>query len=133
MRQRSPRRNATQKEYAREVAYYLAKHPFCQISIARHELDESAVVAAGGRYGKIQIPRATEVHHRNKRDGARLLDKRWWMAASRQAHDWVEDNKETARILGYLLPIQADEDGKWGDGNAGIETPAFMRSKARRP
>jgi hypothetical protein len=55
------------------------------------------------------------------------------MSACREEHDWVEDHKDVARAFGLLLPIQADADGRWGAGNHGVETPALMAKKARRP
>lgn len=126
-------KRAARLEYCRQAAIYLREHPFCQIYIARHELREDLVVAGDGRHRGHVVPRATTIHHRNKRwTEERLLDKRWWMSASIPQHDWVENNKDTARALGYLLPMQADENGRWGDGNQAVETPEFMRNHARR-
>lgn len=140
LRKRSTKLETVARLYARDVARYLEQHPFCQIWLARHEADEEMIVSAwrvGGspetwEFRGARIPRSTEVHHRNKRDGTRLRDQRWWMAASREQHDWVEEHKDDARALGYLLPIQADKNGRWGDGQQAIETPAFMKLKARR-
>ncbi len=136
-RRRSPHRSAESKIYNRDAAFYLAKHPFCQIWIARHRLDEDVVIAqrglvvirnaVGARHTDC-APRATEIHHRNKRDGLRLLDQRWWMAVSRREHDWAENNKTEARLVGFLLPINASIDGTWGDGERALPTPEFMQS-----
>lgn len=127
----SDRRKIERAEYRRERLAYLALHPYCQIFIARHELSESAVLAASGRIDGIMVPIAKEIHHRNKADGLRLIDKRWWMAASRSGHEWVERHKDDARALGYLLPINADIDGRWGDGNQALTTHQFMHAHAR--
>ncbi len=112
----------------------------CAVAIARFGLDEAEVIAlgrgcsawvtvpaAGG--GDFMIGRSDQIHHRNKGRGARLNDERWWMATALTSHDYVEDHKEWARAEGYLLPFQADADGRWGDGNQALETPALMVSK----
>lgn len=141
LRSRSPRRAPAALAYRKASLEYLALHPWCQIWIARLGLDEDAVIAqrglvvlrnaAGVRYTEC-APRSTEVHHRNKKHGLRLVDQRWWMAASRPAHDWVESNKTEARSLGFLLPIQANEDGEWGAGQRALPTPEFMKARARQ-
>jgi hypothetical protein len=109
------------------------------ITIAMLGLDEAEVLChwnrlfqnAGPIIGGVRILRAREVHHRNKGRGARLNDQRWWMAASRQAHDNTENHKTWARAEGYLLPIQADAEGRWGDGNQALTTPELMESKVK--
>lgn len=132
----SERRQTQKSEYTREAARYLAEHPYCQIFCFRHELDERAVIKSRGVLvfsGKtIEVPRSEEIHHRNKRDGVRLLDKRYWMAACREQHDWVEDHKDVSRALGLLLPINARPDGMLADGSHAIATPELMAKKARR-
>ncbi len=120
---------------------YLRDHPWCQITIARAGLDERHVIAAGANVPDwcpivhcqgAQIPRATEIHHRNKSNGPRKCDTRWFMSTARPGHDWVEANKTEARAIGFLLPINATPDGCWGDGQRGLETPAFMESQIIR-
>lgn len=101
------------------------------VYIARTGLDEQEVIAKNGRIGGFWVPRSTQVHHRAKRNGDRLNDERWWMAVCRESHDDVEKNKGWAREEGYLLPIQADADGRWGAGNQALETPALMTSKIK--
>lgn len=95
---------------------FLRLHPVCQIWICEKQYDESEVVAAyhaGQRTFRGELmPQATQIHHRNKRHGERLLDERWWMAVCRANHERVEANKSWARDKGYLLPINADDDGK---------------------
>ena len=59
---------------------------------------------------------STQVHHRNKCRGARLLDQRWWMAVGTGNHQWIEDNKQVARARGWLLPLEADAAGRLPDG-----------------
>jgi hypothetical protein len=49
------------------------------------------------------VPLATQVHHRNKRRGADLLDQTEWLAVSASAHHRIENDKAWARAQGYLL------------------------------
>lgn len=46
---------------------------------------------------------ATEIHHTNKRNGARLNDVRYWLAVSRDGHLWIHDHPKEAREAGWLL------------------------------
>ena len=131
VRHASSHRQEERTRYAHQRLAYLEAHPFCQLTIARLGLEERLVVALGGISSGWIVPRATEIHHRNKGRGARLLDERWWMAVSASSHEGLEANKGWARECGYLLPIQADADGKWGAGNAALPTPELLRSKER--
>jgi hypothetical protein len=47
--------------------------------------------------------RATEVHHTNGRENERLLDRTYWMAVSREGHQWIHNNPKKARELGWLI------------------------------
>lgn len=129
-------------EYRRRKAIYFAAHPFCQLTIARLGIDEAELLAHVGLpvsfvgqtfFKGSAIPRATEIHHRNKRScEARLLDERWWMAVSRGAHETIEAAKDWARAEGYLLPINALPDGSTPPGTPQpIPTPELMASKVR--
>lgn len=134
------RRRTELSTYTRRRNAFLAAHPFCQLTIAHNELDETEVLeAARGydlefssfRFRGIEIPRATEIHHRNKRTRDRLNDERWWMAVSRKAHEWIEANKAEARSLGYLLPIDANKDGLYATIKRGRTTEELMKARAR--
>lgn len=57
---------------------------------------------------------ATEIHHMRKRRGfadewARInnvslyLDTRFWLAVSREGHQWIEDNPKKSYELGYSI------------------------------
>jgi len=48
-------------------------------------------------------PRATEIHHMNKRRGKMLLDESFWLAVCRDNHERIELNKAWAREHGFLL------------------------------
>lgn len=45
----------------------------------------------------------TDVHHMKGRIGSLLLDTRYWVALSREAHKFVEENPEWAKENGYSL------------------------------
>lgn len=45
--------------------------------------------------------RATEVHHMIGREGKRLNDTKYWLAVSRQGHEWIENFPELAKQRGY--------------------------------
>lgn len=86
---------------------FLLAHPYCQIWLAEHDVAEGMAIRLGGVLrlagAWVSVPRATEIHHRNKRRGANLLDERHWLAVSAAAHDEIENHKAWARTRGYLL------------------------------
>lgn len=139
----SPKRRALKDEY-REIVRpaYLAEHPLCQIYLAEHRLIEAEAVAAFRSLGESgigrfywkghDIPLAEEIHHRNKSNGVRLTDTRFFMSASREWHDRVENAKDWARLRCYLLPINADPNGRAGGVNY-MQTPELMEYRACGP
>lgn len=46
---------------------------------------------------------ATEVHHTNKRNGQRLNDQKYWLAVTREGHDWIHAHPKEAKEAGWLL------------------------------
>lgn len=46
---------------------------------------------------------ATEVHHTNNREHDRLNDMKYWLAVSREGHEWIHANPKEAREKGWLL------------------------------
>jgi len=140
VRRQSAERAAERREYAKRRKAYLAAHPFDQVAIALFGLDEATIIRAGegrgfvewavGHDGVAKIWRSDQIHHRLKCHGARLNDERWWMATNLGSHEFIENNKGFAREHGFLLPIQANADGEWGDGQKALPTEAFMRARA---
>jgi hypothetical protein len=63
----------------------------------------------GRKYGHPICDRVTEVHHQRGRTGSLLLDKRGWIAVSKQGHRWVHQNVQKARELGFIC-----DRGLWG-------------------
>jgi len=144
----SPKRRKQRAVYRDVRLDHLRDHPLCQLTIAYHRFDEREVLAAlegaggrdrwadvhGGRFQfrGISIPFATEIHHRNKCDGERLTDPRWFASSTRRLHDWVEDHKDQARQEGFLLPLEADKDGRLPDGSQCLTTDEWIRARARK-
>lgn len=141
LRRVNPERAIENAEYRPAKEQFLREHPLCQYAIAQLGLDEAKVLLAYFRQSKPftgwfrykghNIPSADDVHHRNGRIGARLLDQRWWLAVWRFSHDMIEGNLGQAREEGFALPVQADDDGRWGVGNQALSTPELMKSKIR--
>jgi hypothetical protein len=88
---------------------FLREHPFCEFWLACRGVTQAEAIAARGwvcRHGVWRrAPRSSEVHHRDKRRGGRLLDETQWLAVSRRAHRFIEEHKGAARALGFLRPI----------------------------
>lgn len=137
----SASRSSERAEYNRRKAAYLIAHPLDQIAIAIYGLDETnlvlqfvgkgwrAIDAFSHTHGAVRIYPANQIHHRNKSRKGRLNDERWWMATVLKSHEYVETHKDWAREQGFLLPIQADSEGRWGLGNQALATPGLMESK----
>jgi len=86
---------------------FLLLHPYCQVWLAEHHLTEDEAKQQQGLVrlpdqSTVSVPLATEIHHRNKRRGADLLDQSEWLAVSREAHARIEGHKTWARAHGYL-------------------------------
>lgn len=136
----SARRRRERAVYSMQNEAYLKAHPFCQITIAIRRLVEAEVIAQGGRYSVAgerdriyYVPRATQIHHRNKCRGARLTDDRWFMSASSEGHDQVENLKDWARQIDVqlLLPMEADADGRTPGGIQYLTTPELLEARAQ--
>ena len=121
-------------EYSRRRKAYLAEHPLCQIFIARNRLSEGDLIRALKTVAILHPPvglqYATEIHHRNKRNGRRLNIERFWMACCREQHEWVESHKDEARKLGLLCPINADPEGVMPNGSVCLPTSELIIRRA---
>jgi hypothetical protein len=91
-------------EYRRKQ--FLAAHPYCQVWLAEHGVEEADAIHNGGRVEVngtlLTVPLSTEIHHKNKRRGFDLLDPSEWLAVSADAHRRIESEKDWARARGYL-------------------------------
>lgn len=68
---------------------YLKAHPFCEVTGPPH--------------------RATEIHHRKSRLGDLLFDVRYFLAVSREAHQYIETHPQEAYEKGWSLLRNANE------------------------
>lgn len=137
---RTTRLRAQQRrQYNQMKPGYLEAHPYCQITIAYLGLKEAEVIhfngafwihkdpASKSRYGT--VPRANQLHHRNKANGIRLIDFNYIMSACDAAHDWTERKKDHARRLGILCPINCKSDGTMPDGTKQPTTPELLAQR----
>jgi hypothetical protein len=46
--------------------------------------------------------KATDIHHKNGRNGKRLVDSEYFMSACRKCHTWIHENPVEARRRCYL-------------------------------
>ena len=46
---------------------------------------------------------ATEIHHKNKRSGDRLLDNLYFMSVCRRCHQHIHLNPQQSRDKGYMI------------------------------
>lgn len=53
----------------------------------------------------------TEVHHKKGRIGSLLTDDRYWLAVSREGHQYIENNPKEAKLKGWSLSRLATTDG----------------------
>ena len=55
---------------------------------------------------------ATEIHHINGRENERLTDRMYWLAVSREGHQWIHANPELAKEQGWLTKDYKDKTFK---------------------
>lgn len=67
----------------------------------------------GKRCALFPSRKATQCHHMRGRLGPLLLDKRFWIPVSAEAHRWIDANREDARAKGLLA--KAGEWHVWPD------------------
>lgn len=96
LRQFSNRRLRVTRLYLFVRGFFLVRHPKC----------------AGDSKKS-----ATEVHHFQGKVGTLYLDWRFWLAVSRDTHNWIGDNIEAAQERGLLAP-----KGFWNNAPADERT-----------
>lgn len=113
IRRVSLKRASQIREYSKLRATYLELHPICEvwcrengwqwISGNEYVSQLSERVTGDWLISILHAPRATEIHHVNKRRGAMLNDETHWLAVCRRNHDRIENDKAWARREVYLL------------------------------
>jgi hypothetical protein len=103
LRPMSPKRQKESREYARLRKLFLAERPHCELFLSLEDKEDAEscalVVKIWGR--RHTVPRASEVHHKEKR-GKNYLNVSTWAALSPEGHRYVEDHKTWARETGWL-------------------------------
>ena len=96
--------------YEVQRRHFLCEHPYCQLWLLEHGIEEEFAIRGQGNVSLhgpdgplVAVPLATEIHHKAKRRAGMLLDTRYWMAVSAEAHRRIEAHKDWARAAGYLL------------------------------
>lgn len=69
-------------EYSELRKLFLSKKPMCEAKIHNCTL------------------KSTDIHHKKGR-GEYYLDTTTWLSVCRSCHDWIEDNPEDAKELGF--------------------------------
>lgn len=118
LRRVSKKRAAELRLYSAARKRYLSAHPICEVWCRERKfqllgpgptgeiLYQSAYPLANFTATELlnlDAPRATEIHHMNKRRGKMLLDENFWLAVSHASHERIEMNKAWAREQGLLL------------------------------
>lgn len=87
--QRKPIKPVSDKRQKQKSAYLLARKIF--------------LMEEANKYCPVTGKLATEIHHTNGRTNERLNDRQYWLAVSREGHQWIHDNPEEAREKGWLI------------------------------
>lgn len=100
IRRVSKKRAKQLREYTKLRNEFLALHPICQVWLKENGIEETTenVFLLMLR----NAPASTEIHHMNRRNGARLNDESEWLAVCRGCHQWIHNNPRAARAAGWL-------------------------------
>jgi hypothetical protein len=86
----SKKRSKEVAEYSNKKKKFLAENPRCAVFPNQSAID---------------------IHHIRGKLGSRFLDERYWLAVSRDGHNWIHDNEEEASKQGwYLSRLEKIED-----------------------
>jgi len=85
IRNRTKKRARQEAIYARNRIKYLNKNDACRAQLACCKYV------------------ATDIHHKEGREGDLLLDESKWLSVCRNCHDWIENNPEEAKELDLSL------------------------------
>lgn len=87
---RSKKRARQERVYSSDRHPFLREHPICPVT------------------GEA----TTDLHHSARRHGEWLNIKRYWIALSRRAHDWVEKNSTWAQQAGLMYSVHPSVTAK---------------------
>jgi hypothetical protein len=96
-----PIKQFSNKRAKRNQAYLKAKEIFMM------ESGNQTCIVMATLHNKT-VP-ATEIHHTNGRENERLTDRMYWLAVSREGHQWIHANPQLAKEQGWLTKDYQDE------------------------
>jgi hypothetical protein len=79
----SKKRQVEMDEYSKKRVAFLALKPIC----------EAKIIHCTGK--------STDVHHKSGRVGEKYLKISTWLSVCRNCHQWIEENPEEAKELGF--------------------------------
>lgn len=97
LRRRSIKRTTQENEYNRRVKEWKLENPWCKAC-------EAVWLECFGSYRERDCNPTDDNHHMAGREGALLLDEKWWLPVCRQCHNWIGEHSNRARELGLLAP-----------------------------
>jgi len=92
---RSPIKPISDRRKKQNTAYLLARKVYLM-----EEANKFCPVMKG-MFNKLIS--TTEIHHMNGRENDRLNDRVYWLAVSREGHQWIHSNPQQARECGWLI------------------------------
>lgn len=101
IRRVSKKRAAQLREYSARRKVFLELHPICGVWLRENGISEN-VAAVFALLLTASAPRSTEIHHMNRRFGARLNDETYWLAVCAESHRKIHAEPKWAREQGYL-------------------------------
>lgn len=87
----SKKRQGEMDKYSKLREAFLFAKPFCEAQISSY--NERNISHCTGK--------STDVHHKSGRIGENYLKIGTWLAVCRNCHQWIEENPEEAKELGF--------------------------------
>ncbi len=112
LRRASKKRGKANAEYLELRKGFLEQNPYCQWFMQENGISEEVAAANIGLvlvnhpvwgWKHIHVPRATQVHHKKGRVGNLLIDIRYWMAVSHEAHEHIHRFPKESYEKLYML------------------------------
>jgi len=97
----TPIKQFSDKRAKRSAAYNVAKTIFMM-------LDKNKFCPVMSYLHGKTVP-TTDIHHTNGRENDRLTDQEYWLAVSREGHDYIHANMDIAREQGWITHDYKDE------------------------
>lgn len=112
IRKVSVKRRRLNDEYRELRTEFLREHPYCQWFMAEHGIDEQVAISnmglvlhkMNGVFEYVNVPKSTQIHHKRGRVGQLLLDIRYFLAVSDEAHRIIHHDTKTSYEKGYMMP-----------------------------